>query len=30
MLQTNSKHILTATEHQKFIDQNENVMICSQ
>ena len=28
MLQTNLKHILSASEHQKFIEQNENVMIC--
>lgn len=28
MLQTNLKHIMTADEHQKFIEENENVMIC--
>ena len=28
MLQTNLKHILTADEHKKFIEENENVMIC--
>ena len=28
MLQTNLKHFLSASEHQKFIEQNENVMIC--
>jgi thioredoxin 1 len=28
MLQTNLKHILSASEHQKLIEQNENVMIC--
>ncbi len=28
MLQTNLKHIITADEHQKFINENENVMIC--
>ena len=28
MLQTNLKHILSASEHQKFIEQNDNVMIC--
>jgi thioredoxin 1 len=28
MLQTNLKHILTADEHRKFIEENENVMIC--
>jgi len=28
MLQTNLKHILTADEHKKFIEDNENVMIC--
>jgi thioredoxin 1 len=28
MLQTNLKHILSASEHRKFIEQNENVMIC--
>jgi len=28
MLETNLKHILSAVEHQKFIEENENVMIC--
>jgi thioredoxin 1 len=28
MLQTNLKHILTASEHRKFTEENENVMIC--
>ena len=28
MLQTNLKHILSADEHKKFIEENENVMIC--
>jgi thioredoxin 1 len=28
MLETNLKHIVTADEHQKFINENENVMIC--
>jgi len=28
MLYTNLKHIETAAEHQKFISENENVMIC--
>ena len=28
MLQTNLKHIMTADEHKKFIEENENVMIC--
>jgi thioredoxin 1 len=28
MLHTNLKHILTADEHKKFIEANENVMIC--
>ena len=28
MLYTNLKHIETADEHQKFISENENVMIC--
>ncbi|GET21360.1 MULTISPECIES: thioredoxin family protein [Prolixibacter] len=28
MLQTNLKHIMTADEHQKFIEENDNVMIC--
>jgi len=28
MLQTTLTHILTASEHQKLIEQNENVMIC--
>ncbi|MCK9422477.1 MAG: thioredoxin [Bacteroidales bacterium] len=28
MLQTNLKHILSASEHQKFIGENENVLIC--
>jgi thioredoxin 1 len=28
MLQTNLKHILSASEHKKFIEENENVMIC--
>jgi thioredoxin 1 len=28
MLQTNLKHILSAEEHRKFIEENENVMIC--
>ena len=28
MLYTNLKHIETAGEHQKFISENENVMIC--
>ena len=28
MLQTNLKHILSASEHQKFIEQNDNAMIC--
>ena len=28
MLQTNLKHITSADEHQKFIEENENVMIC--
>lgn len=28
MLQTNLKHVLTADEHKKFIEENDNVMIC--
>jgi len=28
MLNTNLTHILTADEHKKFIEENENVMIC--
>jgi thioredoxin 1 len=28
MLTTNLKHILTAEQHQKIINENENVMIC--
>ena len=28
MLYTNLKHIETAADHQKFISENENVMIC--
>jgi thioredoxin 1 len=28
MLQTNLKHIFTADEHKRFIEENENVMIC--
>lgn len=28
MLHTNLKHILTADEHKKFTEENENVMIC--
>ncbi|GET27952.1 thioredoxin family protein [Prolixibacter sp. SD074] len=28
MLQTNLKHIMTADEHRKFIEENDNVMIC--
>jgi len=28
MLYTNLKHIETADDHQKFISENENVMIC--
>jgi thioredoxin 1 len=28
MLQTNLKHILSAEEHGKFIEENKNVMIC--
>lgn len=28
MLQTNLKHIESADEHKKFIEENENVMIC--
>jgi len=28
MLQTNLKHILSAGEHQKLLEDNENVMIC--
>jgi thioredoxin 1 len=28
MLHTNLIHILTADEHKKFIEENENVMIC--
>ncbi len=28
MLQTNLKHIESAEEHKKFIEENENVMIC--
>ena len=28
MLQTNLTHIFTASEHQKIIESNENVMIC--
>jgi len=28
MLQTNLKHIQSASEHKKFIEENENVMIC--
>jgi thioredoxin 1 len=28
MLHTNLSHILSADEHQKFIEENENVMIC--
>ena len=29
MLQTNLKHIESASEHKKFIEENENVMICA-
>lgn len=28
MLHTNLKHIMSADEHKKFIENNENVMIC--
>ena len=28
MLQTNLTHVLTADEHKKLIEENENVMIC--
>ena len=28
MLQTNLKHLMKADEHKKFIEENENVMIC--
>ena len=28
MLQTNLNHIMTAAENQKFINENENVMVC--
>jgi thioredoxin 1 len=28
MLQTNLKHVLTASEHKTFTEENENVMIC--
>ena len=28
MLQTNLMHILTASGHQKLIEENDNVMIC--
>jgi thioredoxin 1 len=28
MLYTNLKHIMSADEHKKFIEENENVMIC--
>jgi thioredoxin 1 len=28
MLETNLKHIITAAEHQKLINENDNVMIC--
>lgn len=28
MLQTNLKHILTAADHARFIDENDQVMIC--
>ncbi len=28
MLNTNLTHILTATQHQKLITENENVMVC--
>lgn len=28
MLYTNLKHITTADEHKKFVEENENVMIC--
>lgn len=28
MLHTNLKHILTAAEHSKIINENENVMVC--
>jgi thioredoxin 1 len=28
MLETNLNHIITATEHQAFITENENVMVC--
>lgn len=28
MLHTNLKHLITADEHKKFIEENENVMIC--
>ena len=28
MLHTNLKHLITADEHQNFISENENVMIC--
>jgi thioredoxin 1 len=28
MLHTNLKHIMSADEHKKFIEENENVMIC--
>jgi len=28
MLQTNLKHLMKSDEHKKFIEENENVMIC--
>ena len=28
MLYTNLKHIMSADEHKKFVEENENVMIC--
>ena len=28
MLYTNLHHVMTAAEHQKLINENENVMIC--
>ena len=27
-LQTNLKHLITADDHKKFIEENENVMVC--
>jgi thioredoxin 1 len=28
MLQTNLKHLMTEDEHKKFIEENDNVMVC--